>query len=62
MKIKDSFLDLDQSLNKNQPVSLKQNARACLQIMNTCEYFENLEAMEDNDHYHFTKANIFDIF
>ena len=30
--------------------------------MNTCEYFENLEAMEDNDHYHFTKANIFDIF
>ena len=31
-------------------------------IMNTSEYFENMEFMEDNDLYHFTKANVFDIF
>lgn len=43
-------------------VSLQQNAKACLMIMNTYEYFENQEFMEDNDHYNFTKANIFDIF
>ena len=62
MKLKNSFLELDPSLNPNQLISLKENARACLMIMNTSEYFENLEFMEDNDLYHFTKANVFDIF
>ena len=62
MKLKNSFLELDPTLNPNQLISLKENARACLMIMNTSEYFENLEFMEENDLYHFTKANMFDIF
>ena len=41
---------------------MKDNASACLMIMNTPEYKRSIEELEINDDVRFTKATKFDIF
>lgn len=66
MKIKDSFFELickdNISSSENDTVTIEDNAKACLMMMNTPEYQDSLQKIEKDEMTKLSKATIFDIF